>query len=89
MPGKHEEIRVVVVVSGQPEHIQVNLEERLEHLVRIALERSGNQGQAPSGWELRREDGALLDQSETVGEARIPDGATLFLNPQAGAGGAI
>ncbi len=31
-----------------------------------ALQKSGNQGQAPSEWELRTEDGRLLDQGLTA-----------------------
>jgi hypothetical protein len=87
--SKQEEpnIEVIVVVSGQAERIRVNLHQTLEHLVREALQRSGNQGQAPSDWELRREDGALLDQAVRVGEAGITAGTTLFLSPKAGAGG--
>jgi hypothetical protein len=86
---EHREIRVVIVVSGQPEHLEVHPDAHLEKVVREALDRSGNHGQAPSEWELRREDGALLNQSERVDEAGITNGTTLFLNPKAGAGGGV
>jgi len=86
MPSEHN-IEVIVVVSGQSERIRVNLHQTVEHLVREALQRSGNQGQAPSEWELRREDGTLLDQGVRIEEADIRDGTTLFLSPKAGAGG--
>jgi hypothetical protein len=82
-----ENIEVTVVVSGQPERLKVNVHQTLAHLVREALQRSGNQGQAPSDWELRTEEGGLLDQSQTVAAAAINDGTTLFLSPKAGAGG--
>lgn len=86
MSQQHEQlIEVIVVVSGQSERIRVNLHQTLEHVVRDALQRSGNQGQAPSEWELRREDGSLLDQAQRVAEAGINDGTTLFLNPKTGA----
>jgi len=65
----HENIDVTVVVSGQPERLKVNVHQTLEHLVRDALQRSNNQGQAPSDWELRTEDGQLLDQSQTIATA--------------------
>ena len=85
---KHgEKVEVVIVVSGQPERLKVKANERLEHVVREALKKSGNQGQPPSEWELRTEDGRLLDQSQTVAEAGIHSGMTLFLSPTAGAGG--
>jgi len=82
-----ENIELTVVVSGQPERLKVNVHQTLDHVVRDALQRSGNRGQAPSDWELRTEDGRLLEQSLTVAEAAIHDGATLFLSPRAGAGG--
>lgn len=82
-----ENIDVTVVVSGQPGQLKVNVHQTLEHLVHEALQKSGNTGQAPSEWELRTEDGRLLNQSQTVAVAGIQDGATLFLSPKAGAGG--
>lgn len=82
-----QSIDVTVVVSGQPERMQVNVHQTLEHLVHEALQKSGNHGQAPSEWELRTEDGSPLDQSATVSAAGIQDGMTLFLSPKAGAGG--
>ena len=85
---KHKEnIEVVVVVSGQSERLRLNVHQTLAHLVHEALQRSGNQGQAPSEWELRTEDGRLLDQNLTAAAAGLQDGATLFLSPKAGAGG--
>ena len=86
MPDKNN-IEVVVVVSGQSERLKVNLHQTLEHLVHEALQKSGNQGQAPSEWELRTENGQLLEQSLTAAAAGLHDGATLFLSPKAGAGG--
>ena len=80
-------VEVTVVVSGQPERLKVNLHQTVEHLVREALQKSGNQGQDPSAWELRTEDGTLLDQAATVQATGIQDGMTLFLSPKAGAGG--
>lgn len=85
---KHsEKVEVVIVVSGQPERLKVKADERLEHVVHEALKKTGNQGQPSSEWELRTEDGRLLDQSQTVAEAGIHSGMTLFLSPTAGAGG--
>lgn len=72
MPDKNN-IEVVIVVSGQSERLKVNVHQTLEHLVHEALQKSGNQGQAPSEWELRTEDGRLLEQSATVAAASIHD----------------
>ena len=87
MPEKKKEIEVVVVVSGQPERIDIGAHQKLQHLVHEALRRSGNQGQPPSDWDLRTESGQLLDQHLTVADAHLENGVTLFLSPQAGAGG--
>jgi len=87
-PGKADNhLTLTIVVSGQPQEVTVNLHETLEHAVREALRKSGNQGQPPSEWELRRIDGALVDQGVRAGEAGLADGVTLFLTPRAGAGG--
>ena len=86
MPS-NQNIDVTVVVSGQPERLKVNVNQSLEHLVHEALQKSGNTGQPPSEWELRTEDGTLLDQSDTAGSAGLSDGITVFLSPKAGAGG--
>lgn len=88
MPERSEQnIEITVVVSGQPERLKVNVHQALEQLVHQALQRTGNKGQAPADWELRTEDGTLLDQSLTVAVGNIHNGTTLFLSPKAGAGG--
>jgi hypothetical protein len=84
---KDKKVDVTVVVSGQGHAVTVNPNQTLEHLVKEALKVSGNQGQAPGGWELRTEEGALLDQNSSVSDAGVSDNMTLYLNPHAGAGG--
>jgi len=88
VPKTENNIEIIVVVSGQSERIRVNTHQTLEHLAREALQRSGNEGQAPSEWELRDAGGGLLDQSARIDSTSIVAGTTLFLNPKAGAGGA-
>lgn len=85
--GAGNKVDVIVVVSGQPFPIEVNTNQRLAQLIKEALKGSGNAGQAASEWELRTEDGRLLDQDSKVEEAGITGGMTLFLNPKAGIGG--
>ncbi|MFL5562031.1 MAG: DUF2604 domain-containing protein [Gemmatimonadaceae bacterium] len=82
-------ISLIVVVSGQPTALKVNLHQTIDHLVHEALTRSGNQGQPSSEWELRKADGALVEQALTVEASGLVDGMTLYLSPRAGAGGAL
>lgn len=86
--AKHDNhVDLVIVVSGAPESVRINRNERLEDAVREALRESGNQGQRPEDWELRDESGQLLVLSMRPDEAGLFDGQTLFLSPKAGAGG--
>ena len=78
---------VIVVVSGSPHPVRINVHQSLEHLAKEALHGSGNVGQPPSDWELRTENGTLLNLDQSVQDAGLHDGQTLFLNPRAGAGG--
>ncbi len=76
-----------VIVSGQPITLRANVHQKIDHIVREALNDSGNKGQPPGDWELRTTDGALIEQTLTVEAAGIIEGMTLYLNPRAGAGG--
>lgn len=87
MPNPATFLDLIVVVSGSPHPVRVNVHQTLEHVVAEALRESGNVGQPPADWELRTEDGTLLDQSMRVDAARLREGQTLFLSPHAGAGG--
>ncbi len=89
MPKSDPNINVNVVVSGPSISLKVNIHQKVEHLVKEALMQTGNKGQPPADWELRTTDGALIEQNLTIGDAGIVEGSTLYLNPRAGAGGAI
>lgn len=84
-PDNHLDLRVVV--SGIEQQVRVNLSEPLGHAVREALRLSGSAGQRGEDWELRTEDGVLLNQDIRAGESRLTDGQLVFLSPRAGAGG--
>lgn len=86
-PHEGPNIDVIVVVSGSPTPVRVNLHQSLGHLVAEALRASGSVGQPASEWELRSEAGALLDLQLRIQQAGISAGDTLFLSPAAGAGG--
>lgn len=87
MPQTDPNIAVNVVVSGQSTSLQVNVHQKVDHLVKEALGSTGNKGQPSSDWELRTTDGALIEQTLTIQNAGIVDGMTLYLSPRAGAGG--
>lgn len=87
MPQPDNHLDVVVVVSGVPRPARVNLREPIEHVVRSVLRDAGEQGRDPGDFELRTEDGRLIDLAIRAGDSGLVDGQTLFLNPRAGAGG--
>jgi hypothetical protein len=82
-----QHLDLVIVVSGVPRPVRINLHVRLEQAVRDVLRDSGNSGQPPEDFELRTEDGQLLSFDSRAGDVGLHDGQTLFLNPRAGAGG--
>lgn len=82
-----QHVNVVVVVSGVPRPARVNLGAPLAHLVKQVLKDSGDDGRAEAEFELRTEDGQQLQLTASGREVGLIDGQTLFLNPQAGAGG--
>lgn len=84
-PDKH--LDVVVVVSGVPRAGRINVNEPLAHLVREVLKESGDDGRGADDFELRTEDGRLLDLAVRGKDSGLADGQVLFLNPRAGAGG--
>ena len=87
MPKADPNINVNVVVSGQATTLKINLHQKVEHLVKEALNQTSNKGQPTGDWELRKTDGTLIEQTLTVENAGIIEGMTLYLSPRAGAGG--
>ena len=78
---------ITIVVNGKPEGLKVGLDEQIGEAVKAALEQSGNSGQPADQWELRDENGQILDTGKKIGESGIGPGAKLFLNLKAGVGG--
>jgi WXG100 protein secretion system (Wss), protein YukD/Protein of Unknown function (DUF2604) len=81
------QIGIDVIVSGQTVDVSINPHQTVEHLVHDALNRSGNKGQEPSGWSLKTQSGNAIEQGQTISQAGIHAGDTLYLNPVTGAGG--
>jgi hypothetical protein len=86
-PDKDKKVDLIVVVSGEPIEVDVNPNQKAEQIVREALRRSGNQGRPIEEWELKREDGSLIELTARVGDLGLIDGMRLFLSPKAGGGG--
>lgn len=80
-------VDLIVTVSGQDIPVGVNAHQKTDQIVREALRLSGNQGQPPEDWELRRPDTTLVPMGITVAEAQLTDGTRLSLGPKSGEGG--
>jgi len=76
------------VVNGEDIPIEVEEHERLHAAVSLALAKSGNVGRPPEEWELRYEDGTLIeDLTKPVNEYGFTPGVHLYLTLKVGAGG--
>lgn len=85
MSRNRNHIDVTVSVSGKPVAVTANVGWKIEQLMREALKQAGKPGEDPDGWELRTEQGVVLNPDGRVRD--IPDGVTLFLDPKIGGGG--
>lgn len=84
-----KKITIHVIVMGDEQEYDVNVKKKLEPIVKKALKDSGNEGQPISKWQLRTEDGRLLDMDKTIEEEHILDGDKLFLSLKQGKGGIL
>jgi len=91
MPGKKDEhhLTLVVLVSGAPVEVSVNVQQKVRQLVQEALVKSGNAGQGLDRWELRTAAGSVLPLDSDVADAGLSDGDRLTLQPQSGEGGRV
>jgi hypothetical protein len=80
-------IEIVVVVNGQPTLVSAELNAPLQTIIPKALEQTHNTGQPPENWELRDQNGTLLDLHEKISAFGFPADVKLFLNLKAGVGG--
>lgn len=82
--GEGERLTLKVVVSGAPFEVGINRSQPASVLIEAALVGAGIKRRDDIGtWELRTNDGALLN---TDAPLNVEDGATLFLDPEAGGG---
>jgi hypothetical protein len=85
--GHDEKIDFTIIVNGQEAKVKARESERLGSLIPPALEETGNSGQPPENWELRDEQGTLLEPERLIGDFNFPKKVRLFLNLKAGVGG--
>lgn len=87
--AKENHIELLIVVNGQPVPLEVSLDEPLRAVVSQALAKSGNAGQPAENWDLRDDEGHLLDLQKKVSDFHFSEGTKLFLSLKAGVGGSI
>jgi hypothetical protein len=88
--AKESTIRLTVVVSGSPESISIKDHHTVADLMRKALHKAKLPDDDLAGWSLRfAEGGEPIPPEEKIAKAGITDGATLFLNRDAGGGGQV
>lgn len=88
--AKGNQITITVVVSGAPQTIEVNRNQKVEHLIKEALKEAGIGSPNLAEWKLRfAEGGQEIDPEIKIEKAGIADGVTLFLDPEEGGGGEV
>lgn len=84
---KDNKIDLEVVVSGAPVAVTVNPNQKADQVVREALRVSGNEGRPIEDWELKTENGTLVDLGARTEDLGFQDGTRLFLSPKVSGGG--
>jgi hypothetical protein len=82
-----EKVTFTIVVNGTPTEVEQNANSPLKAVIERALSNTQNLGQPPENWELRGDDGALLDPDRKIGSYEFRGAVTLFLSLKAGVGG--
>lgn len=85
MPG-NPKFTVTFVIQGKEFPVEVNPNQPVKVGVVKALHDSGNQGN-PDEWQVRTEDGKMLDQNKSFEEQEITGPTKLFLSKGPGRGG--
>ena len=86
--GGADKMQLTIVVNGTPAAIDQNVNSPLRAVIERALAATGNEaGQSVENWELRDEQGVLLELDRKIGSFGFVGTATLFLSLKAGVGG--
>jgi hypothetical protein len=82
-----QKLELTVVVSTKPVQVLAQGHWSVEQLIRQALNDAGKHGEDPGGWELRTEQGVVLDANARLDQVPVTTGVTLYLDPKIGGGG--
>lgn len=85
--GHDHKFDLTIVVNGEPVVVEANENAPLRTVVEKALGETQNVGQPADNWELRDEDGKLLDLTKKIGTFAFAAGMTLLLSLKAGVAG--
>ena len=83
----NEKTHFTIVVNGTPSEIEQNVHSPLSAIIERALAETGNVGQPAENWELRDEQGVLLEPGRKIESYGFVGAVTLFLSLKAGVGG--
>lgn len=80
---------LIFIINGESFEVACSPAELLKLAVETALRESGNTGRREiSEWEVRNEDGVLLEMGREIEKLDLKRGAQLFLSLKVAAGGA-
>jgi hypothetical protein len=80
-------IKLTVLVNGDPVKANVKGDDLLSQVLAEALTKSQNVAQPAENWEVRTEQGALLDQAQTIRSLALVDGTVVVATIKTGAAG--
>lgn len=84
---QHKKIELMVIVSGTPVALEVNLNQTLGDIFHKAVHKAGIAGeQSPADWDFTYEK-VILDQNKAIREFGFPDKAQIFLTRKVGGAG--
>jgi hypothetical protein len=83
----NDKVDLLVLVSGDEVKVKAKPDDTLLDVATKALEKSENVGQPIENWELRNEDGDVLDLARTVSSYGLASGTLLSLTLKAGVAG--
>ncbi len=84
--AQDKKLLIVFVIQGKEYPVEVNIKEAIKAAVHKVLKQAGQQG-THEGWELRKEDGKIIDMNASFEDQGITVPTKLFLSKGAGRGG--